>query len=67
MKVKVYASIVVNEIEISKKEFELISTSHLNAIPDRVFDQIEDALGGNAELNGIERIDTIEGDTIQEY
>lgn len=67
MKVRVYANIVIDEIEISKKEFELIRASYLNPIPDRVFDQIEDALGGNAELNGIERIDTIEGDTIQEY
>ena len=67
MKVKVYANIVVDEIEISQNDFECIKASHLNAIPDKVFDQIDVALGSNVELNGIERIDTIEGDVIQEY
>ena len=67
MKVIVYARIAVDEIEISEKDFEAISKSFLNPIPDRVFDQIEDALGANALLVGIERIDTTEGDTIQEY
>lgn len=67
MKVKVYANIVVDEVEISAEDFAFIKASHLNAIPDGVFDQIEDALAGKAELNGIERIDTIEGDVVQVY
>ena len=67
MKVKVYAYIAVNEIEISKKDFKTIEASHLNAIPNRIFDQLEDSLSGNAEVIGIERIETTDGDIIQEY
>jgi hypothetical protein len=66
MKVKVYASIVC-EVEICEKEYRNIATSHTNAIPDRIFDQIEDALQGNAELLGIDRIDDMNGDCVQEY
>ena len=67
MKVKIYAQIVVNEVEISEEACASIAASHLNAIPDGVFDQIEGALGANVELIGIERIDATDGCTIQEY
>lgn len=66
MKVKVYASIAC-EVEISKAEYRNIAASHTNAIPDRIFDQVEDILRGNAELLGIDRIDDMNGDCIQEY
>ena len=67
MKVKVYANIAVCEVEISKKQCRTIQASHLNAIPDTIWDQVQDQLGGEVELLGIERIDTSEGDTLQEY
>ncbi len=66
MKVKVYANIVC-EVEIFETEYGNITASHTNAIPDRIFDQVEDALRGNAELLGINRIDDMNGDCIQEY
>lgn len=66
MKVKVYASIVC-EVEISAKEYRNIAISHTNAIPDQIFDQVEDTLQGNAELLGINRIDDMNGDCVQEY
>lgn len=67
MKVKVYANIVVDEVEVSEKEYNSIMLSFTNAISDRVFDQIEDALGGNATLIGINAIESIDGEYIQEY
>ena len=67
MKIKVYANIVVDEVEISTEDFAFIKASHLNGIPDVVFDQVEDALRGKAGLNGIERIDTIDGEVVQVY
>lgn len=66
MKVKVYASIVC-EVEISATEYRNIAASYTNAIPDRVFDQVEDTLQGSAELLGINRIDNMNGDCVQEY
>ena len=66
MKVKVYASIVC-EVEISVTEYRNIAASYTNAIPDRVFDQVEDALQGNAELLGVNRIDDMNENCIQEY
>ena len=66
MKVRVYASIVC-EVEIFTTEYHDIATSHINAIPDRIFDQVEDSLRGNAELLGINRIDNMNGDCIQKY
>ena len=67
MKVKIYARIVIDEVEVSEKECASIAASHLNAIPEGVFDQIEGALGANVELIGIKRIDATDGYTIQEY
>lgn len=67
MKVKVYASIVIDEIEVSKAEYNEIASSFTNAIPDRVFDQVEDSLRGRAELCGIDMIADMNNECIQEY
>ena len=67
MKVKVYARIVIDEVEISKAEYNKIASSFTNAIPDRVFDQVEDSLQGNAELCGIDMIADMNNNCIQEY
>lgn len=67
MKVKVYASIVVDEVEVSAKEYDSIMATFTNAIPDKVFDQVEDALGGNATLIGISVIESTDGECCQEY
>ena len=67
MKVKVYAKIVVDEVEVSKAEYNEIASSHTNAIPDQVFDQVEGSLHGKAELCGIDMIANMNDECIQRY